>query len=135
MQRKHEGYKKENRGPIVVAVQWSQSGHALYRHGVTNEGTCWSSQTSQHGGGPKLESAKSLSQVRQKVLVLDSSFRKQGEGKVVYYACIMFLVALDSKQLFGERMRLHFLIQEFSILEQCHVELWLVALILTLSSG
>ena len=42
---------------------------------------------------------------------------------------------LGFKAVDAERMLLHFLIQEISILEQRHVELWLVALILTLDSG
>ena len=80
-----------------------------------------------------LKSAEPLSEVKQKVLVLDSDFRKQGEGKVVYYACIFLWLRIQSSC--GERMLLHFLTQEILIHEQCHVELWLVALILTLSSG
>ena len=36
--------------------------------------------------GGKTKSAEPLSEVRQKVLVLGSDFRKQGEGKIAYYS-------------------------------------------------
>ena len=59
--------------------------------------------------GQNLESAEPLSKVRQKLLVLDSRFRKQGEGKVDYYACVFG--GLGFKVADAERMLLHFLTQ------------------------
>ena len=61
-------------------------------------------------------------------------FENKEKGKHIISSFIMFLLASDSKQLLGERMFLHFLIQEISILERCRAVLWLVALILTFSS-
>ena len=61
------------------------------------QGTYRSSRTSQRGGGPKLlKSTEPLSEVRQKMLVLDSDFRKQGEGKVDYYACMFLWLRIQS---------------------------------------
>ena len=56
------------------------------------------------------------------MLILDSDFRKQGEGKIRIYYNMHFLVALDSKAA-AKRVLLHFLTQEISILEQRHAEL------------
>ena len=39
-------------------------------------------------------------------------FENREKEKIDSYAVIMFLVASDTKQLIGERMLLHFLIQE-----------------------
>ena len=61
-------------------------------------------------GDKNLKSAEPLSEGYVEVLVLDSSFQKQGEGKKIVIAIIMFLVASDSKQLFGKRTLMHFLI-------------------------
>ena len=89
---------ERKREPILVGVQWYQHGHVMQCHGVTNKGHAGLQGPTQCGGWQNLKNAEPLSEVRQKVLVLDSDFRKQEEGKVDYYA-FMFLMALDSKQL------------------------------------
>ena len=61
-------------------------------------------------GGQNLESVESLSEVKQKLLVLDSDFRKWGEGKVVYYNMHVF-GGLGFKAVDAKRMLLHFLTQ------------------------
>ena len=73
--RNAKGYK-ENRKPPVVGVQWSQRGHAMQCHRVTNKGHVGHHGPTQCGGWQNLESVEPLSKVRQKVLILDSDFRK-----------------------------------------------------------
>ena len=69
------------------------------------------------------------------MLVLGSSFRKQGERKkkTTYYS-MHDLVALDSKQLCHEDASA-VAVSGDSILERHHAELWSVALFFILSSG
>ena len=59
--------------------------------------------------GQNLKSAVPLNEGFERVLILDSDFRKQGERKVDYYVYCIF-VASNSNQLIGERMLLHVLI-------------------------
>ena len=61
------------------------------------------------------------------MLILDSDFRKQGEGKIKIYYSMHVLVALDLKQLCHEGI-FAFSDSGDSILERRHAELWSVAL-------
>ena len=86
-------------------------------------------------GGKTLKSTEPLSEVRQKVLILGSSFRKQREGKkiTIYYSMHVFGgLGLKSNCQEGASALSD---SRDSILEQRHAELWSVALILTLGSG
>ena len=50
--------------PIVVGVQWSQRGHAMQHHEVTNNGHAGHHGPTQRGGLQNLKSTEPLSEVR-----------------------------------------------------------------------
>ena len=72
---------------------------------ITDHPTRWVAKTGK--------SVEPLSEGFERMLNLDSGFQKWGGREDRFFiAVIVFFVALDLKQLFGERMFLHFLIQE-----------------------
>ena len=82
--------EKRMPGPIVVGVQWSQSGHAMLRHRVANNEHAGQRGPTQRGGRQNLKCAGPLSEVRKIVLILGSSFRKQETEKINYYSMHVF---------------------------------------------
>ena len=68
------------------------------------------------------------------MLILDSDFRKQGEGERLIIVFIMFC-GFGFKAAVWQEDDSACPDSGDSILEQCNAELWLVALILTLGSG
>ena len=61
-------------------------------------------------GGKILKCIEPLSEVREKVLVLGSGFRKRGEGKIDYYIYYVF-GGFGFKAAVAKRMLLYFLTQ------------------------
>ena len=71
--------------------QWSQFGHAMLRHRVADDEHAGHHRPPNTVGSKNWKSAEPLSDGFEKVLILDSGFRKQGEGERLIIVFIMFL--------------------------------------------
>ena len=96
--------------PIVVGEQWSQCGHAMQHHGVTNNGHVGHHRPTQRSGRKNLKSKEPLSEAGKSAHPW-LQFSKTGsrEGSLL---CMHVLVALDTKVAIAKRVLLQFLTQE-----------------------